>query len=247
MKAERFQVQMLTRAFLISVALALPVSANEITPDDLEPVGPRNEAYEDAIWGQRIQSEVVYLRPSVAFEPDQRVRVQVPEVEDTDTSSRATRFVMGVVLAAILAAIIYVFVVNANGVGVSFRDTTENRRRMDVRRDKAAEDSEATQPLDQFLVGLAAMADKREALILLVSRALEWAADIHSLRLGRSQTARDVLHVLPVDWDHLPAMRGLVREAEIVHFGGREITQERWEECLAAARPIFAPSDGRAA
>ena len=224
---------------ILCMVLAAPANAQEITQDDLEPVGPRNEAYEDAIWGQGLQSEVIYLRPSVAFEPDQRVRVKVPEPEDPAGDSREARFIIGIVLAAILAAIIYVVVVNSNGVGVSFRDT-KDRRRSDARREDTPEETGSDQPLDQFLAGLAAMADKREALILLVSRALEWAADLHQLRLGRSQTARDVLRVLPVDWAHLPAMRGLVREAEIVHFGGRDITQERWEECLATARPIFA-------
>ena len=77
------------------------------------------------------------------------------------------------------------------------------------------------------------------ALILLVSRALERAADQNQVRLGRAQTARDVVRVLPRGWPHLGALRGLVREAEIVHFGGRDISDEKWEECLAAAQPIF--------
>ena len=231
---------------------AFPAFATEITAEDLEPVGPRNEAYEDAIWGKGLQSEIIYVRPSVTFEAgqfesDRRIRVQTPEAEETSTDSRAVRFIFGIVLAAILAAIIYVFVVNANGVGVSFRDTSDKRRSTDTRREDDPEEVRSDQPLEQFLAGLAAMADKREALIMLVSRLLEWAADTHALRLGRSQTARDVLRVLPVDWRHMPALRGLVREAEVVHFGGRDITPERWEECLAAARPIFTQSGTGAA
>ncbi|MFK7944466.1 MAG: DUF4129 domain-containing protein [Paracoccaceae bacterium] len=240
MNGKLFQLRVF-KGFALGVALALsPAALAEITEDDLEAVGPRNQPYLDAIWGSGIQSEVVYIRPSTTFTADERVKVQVPERQEEQVDNSSTvRFVLGLILAAILAAIAYVIFVNANGVGVSFRDTMDTRRRSASRSDDGPEEDFSDQPLDQFLVGLAAMADKREALILLVSRALEWSADLHQVRLGRSQTARDVLRILPREWTHMQTMRGLVREAEIVHFGGRDISEERWQECLTAARPIF--------
>ena len=90
-----------------------------------------------------------------------------------------------------------------------------------------------------LLASLREMADRRQALILLVSRALERSADINQVRLGRAQTARDVLRILPRNWTHIAALRGLVREAEVVHFGGRDLSEERWQECFQAAEPIF--------
>lgn len=83
------------------------------------------------------------------------------------------------------------------------------------------------------------MEDRRKALILLTGHALERAANMNDLRIARSQTARDVLRILPRQWPHRDAVRTLVREAEIVHFGGRDIAEETWQACLTAARPIF--------
>ena len=73
-----------------------------------------------------------------------------------------------------------------------------------------------------------------------ISSALERAAEANGLRLGRAQTARDVLRVLPRGWPHLDALRRLVREAEIVRFGGRDLAEEHWRACLESARPLFA-------
>lgn len=227
-------------ALAAALMLALPALA-QVTEEDFEPVGPPNEAYMDAIWGKGVQSEIIYLRPSAPFKADEKVRIDVPrEDQDSETSGAAVRWTIGLIAFAVFAAIVYVFVVNSNSVGVSFRTTRDDNRRGDATGGQNMEEDDLSgQPLDEFLTRLAAMADKREALILLVSRALQRAADMHNLRLGRAQTARDVLRILPVAWPHMQTMRGLVREAEIVHFGGRDITSERWEECLDAARPIF--------
>ncbi|MEM1297795.1 MAG: DUF4129 domain-containing protein [Pseudomonadota bacterium] len=221
------------------LCLSGPVSA-EITEEDLEPTGAPNSAYTDAVWGRNIQSKIVYIRPEVDFKADKQVKIKVPDPEEEErTPIFSNRFIIGVFLAFVLAVILYVFIVNSNAVGVSFRKTGEARRSDGCRDEGASPEDISSQPLDAFLAGLAAMADKREALILLVSRALERAADLNGLRLARAQTARDVLRVLPSEWAHMKALRGLVREAEIVHFGGRDLSPEKWDECFSAAQPIF--------
>lgn len=226
-------------ALFLSISIFAPASA-EITEDDLESTGTPNSAYTDAIWGRNIQSEIVYIRPEVDFQADAKVKIKVPDPEqERELPVLSYRFILGVILVIILAVIVYVFIMNSNAVGVSFRKTGEARRSDAERAADGSTTDVSAQPLEQFLAGLAAMADKREALILLVSRALERAADLNGLRLARAQTARDVLRVLPSEWVHMKALRGLVREAEIVHFGGRDLTPEKWEECFSTAKPIF--------
>lgn len=242
----RFFVAGLVCATVLVGLATAPAMA--LTEADVEPtIGP-NEQYEQSIRGERVESEIIYLRPSAPFEPDGDIRIDVPEPETVRDSSSwgPVRWFWVIFLGLILAAVIYVIVKNSGAVSVSFKATNEGTR-------KATDGPDAgltlgalsDQPIDSFLERLRAMADRREALILLVSRALELAAEKNDIRLGRAQTARDVVRVLPKSWTHMAVIRRLVREAEIVHFGGRDISEERWDDCLAAAKPIFA--EGRAA
>lgn len=231
---------LLTAAALTGLT-GTPVLA--LTEADVEPtIGP-NAEYQRAIRGERVDSEIIYLRPSAPFEPDGDIRIDVPEPEaDRDSSSWGTeRWFWVIFFSLLLAFLIFVIAKNSGAVNVSFKATNEKGRKTSGgTTDGLAIGALSDQPLESFLERLMAMSDRREALILLVSRALELAAETNDIRLGRAQTARDVVRVLPKSWTHLPVIRRLVREAEIVHFGGRDVTEERWGDCLAAAKPIFA-------
>ena len=232
---------------VLGMVLSAGVARAELTEADLEPTGQANEAYTDAASGGGLQTEIIYLRPSSDFDPDESVEIKVPETpQQARQSSNAARWTWGLILGAILVMVIVVIVTQGGAVGVSFRGTTDEKR---SRPDEPAEpdpfEAINRQPLDQFLTSLSGMADRRQALILLVSRALERAADANQVRLGRAQTARDVLRILPRQWSHSDTMRRLVREAEIAHFGGRAVTEDLWQDCLSAAQPIF--RTGRAA
>ena len=235
--------------------LALPLvcagGANaQLTERDFEQTGEPNETYLEATKGHRLQTEVVYLKPDAGFKPDENVRIVVPESpeERAQGSATGTRWTLGIILGLLLAFVLWVVITQGGAIGVSFGSNTARDGRRGADDERPTDDElEAInrQPLDQFLASLRNMADRRQALILLVSRALERAADTNNVRLGRAQTARDVVRLLPRNWTHFGAMRGLVREAEIVHFGGRDLSEEKWQECFAAAEPIF--QRGRAA
>ena len=147
----------------------------------------------------------------------------------------------GIVVGLIVVAILVVFVMFGNRINVSFGKTTEERRASRearaARMDRLTEDL----PVEGLLGRLASMDDRRRALILLTGHSLERAAEMNGLRIARAQTARDVLRSLPRQWHHMDAIRRLVREAEIVHFGGRDVSEETWTDCLATARPFFGP------
>ncbi|MEO1491756.1 MAG: DUF4129 domain-containing protein [Pseudomonadota bacterium] len=224
------------------------VPALALTEADVEPTTGPNEAYERTIRGERVDSEIIYLRPSAPFEPDGDIRIDVPEPDDVqDSSSWGTeRWFWVIFFGVLLAFLIFVIVKNSGAVKVSFKATNEqSRRKADAPSNGMTIGASSDQPIDSFLERLKSMADRREALILLVSRALELAAEKNNIRLGRAQTARDVVRVLPKSWTHFAVIRRLVREAEIVHFGGRDVSEERWDDCLAAARPIFAGAGTR--
>ena len=101
----------------------------------------------------------------------------------------------------------------------------------------------ADQNIGDFLKSLAAMPDRRAALILLVGRVLRRAAETNGLRLKRSETARDILRRLPRDWALFDPTRNLVVAEELVHFGGRGVSDGQLDAYIAIARPIL---NGRA-
>ena len=208
--------------------------AAEIDPADIQATGAPNGAYRDAVRWRGLQTEVVYLRPGAPLPSGEVALPAAPGVPDPEAERRAWAIAAGLVLLLILAFGLWY----GRGVSAGFGQARDPLRRNPQRRGE--EDPDAGLPADAFLGSLAGMRDRRLALILLVARALERAAEANGLRLGQSQTARDVLRVLPRGWPHLDALRRLVSEAEIVRFGGRDLGEERWRACLDAARPLFA-------
>ncbi|MEM6621669.1 MAG: DUF4129 domain-containing protein [Pseudomonadota bacterium] len=230
---------------VLAVTLLAGPSAAQLSADDLADPGPVNEAYGDAIWRDSLSDEVLYIGPNAEFStedvPDLELSEEPGAAPATPEEIRMQRWIWGAVFALILVALLVVIIMNGGGLTARF-STTDEKDRGEAPEDRrtgplgvARDDS----PIDQFLAKLGAMADRRQALILLVSRALEEAAGANQVRLGRAQTARDAVRALPQKWRHWDAMRGLVRQAELVHFGGRDLPEDRWRACLAAAGPIL--------
>jgi hypothetical protein len=218
----------------LGLALAGPAGAAAgIDPAHVEATGAPDTAYLDAVrWGG-LQTEIVYLRPGAPL-PQRDVAVpEAPGVADPGAQRRVWAIAAGTVLLLVLAFAAWY----GRGVSAAFGSARDPLRRAP---EPGGASPAVDPPDDAYLAGLAAMPDRRLALILLVARALDQAAAANGLRLGRSQTARDVLRVLPRRWPHLDALRRLVAEAEIVRFGGRELPEERWRACLEQARPLFA-------
>ena len=210
-----------------------PVDPRTIAPDDIEPAGAPNAAYLEAARWQGLQTGIVYLKPGAPL-PEGAVAVpEAPDVPDADAERRSWTIIAGAVLLAVLAFAAWY----GRGITASFGSARDPVRRGAGPTAEAAPARDL--PPDAFLASLAAMPDRRRALILLVARALERGAEANGLRLGRAQTARDVLRALPGRWPHLAALRQLVAEAEIVHFGGRDLPEGRWQTCLDRARPLF--------
>ncbi len=210
----------------------------QMTTDDLIDPGPADPAVEKALGWERLQTKVRYLRSETEFRPGEDIKVVIPPKPETRNTSD-DRMTTGLIVFLIVAVVIVVFVIFGSNINVSFGKTSEAKRRSTRRRTGVLGGGLTEIPRGSLLDHLAAMPDKRRALILLTGHALERAASLNDLKLARAQTARDVLRILPRQWRHLGAMRTLVREAEIVHFGGRDLADETWQACLDAARPLF--------
>lgn len=202
-----------------------------------DPVGheirPSGAAYLDSIRFRGIDGDVAYYDPAGAT-PPLDAAPPPPEAPEAGEAPPWQRLLLLLFTGAILAGFAYALLRHGGFAGGAFgRGDGGNAAR--VRASTATFEEEAAPDL----AAITALADPRAALIELTRLALMRAGAAHGLLLNRSWTARDVLRRLPADWAHLPALRALVREAELVHFGGRPIARETVVDHLAALSPLF--------
>jgi hypothetical protein len=105
--------------------------------------------------------------------------------------------------------------------------------------------NEAGERPNEFLQRIAAMEDRRQALVLLLRHCLLQAADVTGTRLFRSDTERAVLARLPETMPGRDHLENLLIEAELVHYGGRVLAESQFTALLATARGFL--SSGRMA
>lgn len=220
-------------AFSLVLALLLPEAGSGDTLRG-EAAGSPNAAYLESVRGRGLHTEIDYLDPSAPLPPIDGVAL--PRPDDRSGASALRRdwaLFMGILLLVLLVLVGRY----GRGITVTLGPAARDARRV-APADSPACPPVATEP-EAFLRLIEATPDRRSALILLMSRTLERAAEINNQRLARAQTAREALRALPQHWPHIAALRGLVAEAEIVRFGGHTLSEERWRVCVESARPIL--------
>jgi len=83
------------------------------------------------------------------------------------------------------------------------------------------------------------MTNRREALILLLRHCLLRASLETDVNFKRSDTEREALARLPQSWRPLPKLSFILRETEMVHYGGRDISEESYNTALSEGAAIL--------
>lgn len=89
------------------------------------------------------------------------------------------------------------------------------------------------------LNSLMEISNPREGIRVLMVQALARAARQNDIVLRRSLTTRDILRRVPVKWQHRAILRDLVSRAELVLFGGRDISIEEYRAAVEFAAPLL--------
>ena len=233
-------------ACLLSVLISSPpVHAQADDPEVLPaPVGESGKAYESAKRFRGIESDLIFLRPEARPEEywDKSVQTRKDYTVDRSDDWPFTRTLMIVVAAAVLIAVCLFAVRFAPNATFNTASPSDGRRRDAGRRRSGEEPAESGSGAvggHEFFARLQTMADRREAIILLLKRCLEIALDANNLALGRSQTAREILFRLPKTWSHIDALARIVRVEERVQFRGEDLPEPVFQESLELAKPMF--------
>lgn len=233
---------------LLAIALVLPALAPVLAAGPAilpAPGGDGGRAYEAAVRGSGIAVDVTYYDPAGPA-PALSTDVEVdgppdPAPARDDGSARwdLGPWAVGGLFAAVLALVL-ALAARYGGVRVaSFARPPERGARDRPRRRAPGGSVPIEDPGPGSLEEIARIADRQRALHVLLERCLAHAAAANGQRVGRSQTARDVMRALPRNWPLLEPLRLVVAQAEVVQFGGRGLTEDMFGACVAAARPIF--------
>lgn len=149
------------------------------------------------------------------------------------------------VLVALVVIIGLVMFFGSGGVLLSSAPRDLKKRQGEAPESWRTSDATAEERPNDFLQKIAAMADRRQALVLLLRHCLLHAADVTGTRLFRSDTERAVFARLPETMPERERLEYLLAEAELVHYGGRALAESQFAALLASARNLL--SAGRLA
>lgn len=94
-------------------------------------------------------------------------------------------------------------------------------------------------PSGDIIALIRGMEDRRAAMVLLLRASLLRAAEITDTRFARSDTEREALKRLPAHLPTRPVLAELLQQAELAHYGGRDVSADLLTACITRARPLF--------
>lgn len=204
---------------------------------------PRDATYARQTRFQRLQGDLVYIdRLEGDIPMDGSPLPPPPEPEDEGSEGGDVPVVYKntsrILLTIAAATLLWVLIRNRQAIF----DRLSNTPRVPQAKGRTKKAPTSVDPApnaDGLIARLRGMQDRRAALVLLLHAVLGDAARQNDLRLGRSETARELLRRLPQSWTHLADTRRLVMAEELVQFGGRPLPEPLFEDCLARAEAIL--------
>ncbi|WP_323718587.1 hypothetical protein [Paracoccus aminovorans] len=103
----------------------------------------------------------------------------------------------------------------------------------------AVEPGDGTADPQTLLAQIAAMPDRRAALVRLLHHCLLAAGQDSDTRFARADTERDAFRRLPSGWRHRTALGRLLRATELAHYGGRAVADADFAAALDTGRRVL--------
>lgn len=219
-------------SLLFLTLLVSPSNAQDAVREQIE-ISDSGEAYLESLRFRRINPEVSYFDPSAPApelktdsQPDSSQYENEEERNAASRTSTSSRWLVGIISAAIIIAIVFLFVRFGGSMSVSLKsEATNAERSRSIAQPHAPDWATRTGTFDEIL----RLRDRRKALIELMRKALASTVSANGILMQRSWTARDALGHLPQSQAHLDRLRDLVFATERVYFGGKDISEEDFQ------------------
>ncbi len=201
---------------------------------------PRGEASADYIEkakALRINTELTYAETVTDIRPQREV---------TSVSTRSVPTInpnIFVVIAVIVILLIVLLKFGGTGTLLS-RDPETQKRKTKAPENWHVQDGLEPDDRLKLLNRLASMQDYRAGLVELLRYCLLFAAEQSDTILARSDTEREAYARVPQDWRKKPELGQLLRQTELVHYGGRDIEQSSYDRMIALGRDLLMAEGG---
>jgi len=210
------------------------------------PTTSDTDAYRDATRRARLQDDISYidetgedLLADTARETEPR-----PAERDRDIYLPTGAGGPGVFIVVALFAVALILLFKFGAGGTLLRGDPKNTDK----KTKPAQDwglKPDDIPEGDLLSQIKGMADRREALILLLRYCLLRAAELTETNFRRADTEREALARLPQQWPLFANLRRLLMQTELVHYGGRDIDDESYTAALKDGAEILIKGGSR--
>ncbi|MEP1610763.1 MAG: DUF4129 domain-containing protein [Roseobacter sp.] len=212
---------------------------------DAQEVRSSSQAYAKAIRFRRIDRDVLYFDPTQPPPPLEtgqfvpRISPQEADQKDTDLTITGGRTVILLIASSIFLGVTYLVVVYGGRVSFSFAANPTN----ETTRTRHPETTSRLDARSPFSVEAALqMNNRRQALVVLCKCLLARVMAQEGVLQQDSWTDRDTLQRVPQKLAQREALQTLVYASEKVQFGGRDVSEEEFDEHVARLRTLWAAS-----
>lgn len=214
-----------------------------VTSERAAPRSDLSQAYDDATARYPLDSEAIYaveltgdLSEGAAAPRQRRDR---PE----GAGLKGGAGVFAVILALLIALLLWM---KFGGAGILLSgEPREIRQKQKAPEGWKIAGDEADLDARTLLQRISGMADRRDALVRLLRHCLLFAGEDSDTRFARSDTEREAFRRLPEGWRHRPALATLLRDAELAHYGGRDVGDETFARALELGRGMLLGQERR--
>ncbi len=220
--------------FCTTVAGAEPV-IDRLDP----PKGAQAQAYTAKVRPTRIETEAIYAR-SVTGDLSEGY-TERPAARERSSDFRTPAVAPGVALWLVIGILLTAILVwlRFGGGGMLFAREPLDEVKSANPTGWTSSTGIGTGSQGDILAQIMAMTDRRAAMVLLLRYCLHHAAQKTDTRFARSDTEREALRRLPKGWKGLGFLRVLLRETELAHYGGRDVTEPGFQAALKAAAEVL--------
>ncbi|MEM6464508.1 MAG: hypothetical protein AAF724_21615 [Pseudomonadota bacterium] len=236
--------------FLVTLCLIAPAMAQDTGPEPVTVIdAPRSDTsdrYSEAARRAGVEPDAIYADGAFDAGID---RQAIVETDRQQSFEPALDGAWGIAIVVLVAAGLLMLWIKYGGAGVllsgGMKDIKTNQSAPEAWK---LADQEADLEGGALLARLAAIKDRREALTRLLRYSLLSAGERCETRFARSDTEREAFARLPAGFRHHDALKTMLRDAELAHYGGRDVSEETFSRNLQLGRILLDPrgSNGHA-